>query len=59
MKNSFFITIVSLLLLSCSEQFMVIDNPKVMPAPRKLERKPRVALVLGVERFMGWLISVF
>jgi len=32
---------------------MVIDNPKVMPAPRKLERKPRVALVLGGGAFHG------
>jgi len=53
MKNSIIIAIVTLLLLACTEQFMVIDNPKMMPPPRKLEKKPRVALVLGGGAFHG------
>lgn len=53
MKNCIIIIVASLLLLACSEQFMVIDNPKVMPPPRKLDKKPRVALVLGGGAFHG------
>lgn len=32
---------------------MVIDSPKTMPPPRKLDKKPRVALVLGGGAFLG------
>lgn len=32
---------------------MVIDSPRTMPPPRKLDKKPRVALVLGGGAFLG------
>jgi len=53
MKKIVCIAMISLLLLSCTGEFMVIDNPKVMPPPRKLMNKPRVALVLGGGAFHG------
>jgi NTE family protein len=43
----------SLLLFSCSEKFMVIDNPRVMPPARKLDKSPELALVLGGGAFHG------
>ncbi|MBS1494322.1 MAG: patatin-like phospholipase family protein [Bacteroidetes bacterium] len=43
----------SFVLSSCSSSFMVIDSPKTMPPPRKLDKKPRVALVLGGGAFLG------
>jgi NTE family protein len=52
----FFVSILlslSIILSSCSSSFMVIDSPKTMPPPRKLDKKPRVALVLGGGAFLG------
>jgi NTE family protein len=43
----------SLILLSCSETYMVVNNPPVMPPARKLDRSPDVALVLGGGAFHG------
>ncbi|MBS1513673.1 MAG: patatin-like phospholipase family protein [Bacteroidetes bacterium] len=43
----------SFIFSSCSSTFMVIDSPRTMPPPRKLDKKPRVALVLGGGAFLG------
>ena len=53
MKKIFAIPAVLLLLNSCSETYMVIKDPPVMPSPRVLEKKPRVALALGGGAFHG------
>ena len=45
--------IFSFILSSCSSSFMVVDTPKVMPPPRVLKSKPRVAVVLGGGAFLG------
>ena len=37
----------------CSEKFMVVSDPAVMPPARKLVHPPRVALVLGGGAFRG------
>jgi len=53
MKNIFKISVIFLLLVSCTETYMVIKDPVVMPSPRILEKKPRVALALGGGAFHG------
>lgn len=45
--------VLSSVLSSCSSSFMVIDSPRTMPPPRKLDKNPRVALVLGGGAFLG------
>ena len=56
-KNNVIITILfislSLILLSCSSSYMVVRYPEVMPPPRVLQERPRVALVLGGGAFHG------
>jgi NTE family protein len=47
------ILLLTFLFSSCSSSFMVIDTPKVMPPPRILKSKPRVAVVLGGGAFLG------
>ncbi|MEI6434925.1 MAG: patatin-like phospholipase family protein [Bacteroidota bacterium] len=41
------------LLISCTDQFMVIEKPEKMPPPHILVKKPRVALALGGGAFHG------
>ncbi len=42
-----------MLMVSCSEKFMIVDSPKTMPPARKVETRPRVALALGGGAFHG------
>jgi NTE family protein len=52
-KIVFAIPIVFIILVSCTETYMVIKDPPNMPAPRVLKQKPRVALALGGGAFHG------
>ncbi len=42
-----------ILAISCSETYMVIEKPLKQPPSRKVQQKPRVALVLGGGAFHG------
>jgi hypothetical protein len=41
------------LLVSCSEKFMTIKEPREMPPPMQMKKQPKVALVLGGGAFHG------
>jgi len=53
MKKYLVVISFCLLLVSCSDQFMVIDNPQKMPPPHRPGKTPGVALALGGGAFHG------
>lgn len=55
MNRSILLQLLFLILLSggCSQKFMAITDPAVMPPARKLAHPPRVAVVLGGGAFRG------